>query len=106
LDPIEPESDYNYIEKPMSGPATGLVNKSTPTGRFVYWPDQKPTNLMTLDSNSHCVACLESLPFHEGTQLTPTSEDYTPTKEVTTDPGLYTPDREVFVVEADTSTNN
>jgi hypothetical protein len=75
LDLIEPKSDYNYIEKPLSGPVVSFVSKSTPTGRFIYWTDQKPANLMTLDGNSCCVACLEPLPFQEGTPLTPTSED-------------------------------
>jgi hypothetical protein len=82
-----------------------LVIKSTPIGRFVYWPDQKPADL-TLDGNSRCIACLEPLPFQEGAPLTPTSEDYTPTEVAANDSGLYTPDREVFVDEVGTSTNN
>jgi hypothetical protein len=35
-DPVEPESEIVTIEEPLSGPATGLVITSTPTGRFVY----------------------------------------------------------------------
>jgi hypothetical protein len=38
-DPEEPESEDNSTEQPLSGPASGLVITSTPTGRFVYWPD-------------------------------------------------------------------
>jgi hypothetical protein len=32
----EPESENTTNEQPLSGPATGLVITSTPTGRFVY----------------------------------------------------------------------
>jgi hypothetical protein len=35
-DPDEPESENPTTEKLLSGPATGLVITSTPTGRFVY----------------------------------------------------------------------
>jgi hypothetical protein len=35
-DPDEPESEISMTEQPLSGPATGLVITSTPTGRFVY----------------------------------------------------------------------
>jgi hypothetical protein len=35
-DPDEPESEISTTEQPLSGPATGLVITSTPTGRFVY----------------------------------------------------------------------
>jgi hypothetical protein len=41
-DPDEPESKNHTTEQPLSGPASGLVITSTPTGRFVYWPDRKP----------------------------------------------------------------
>jgi hypothetical protein len=34
-DPEDPESEDNSTEQPLSGPASGLVIKSTPTGRFV-----------------------------------------------------------------------
>jgi hypothetical protein len=44
-DPDEPESENNTTEQPLSGPASGLVITSTPAGRFVYWPDRKPTGL-------------------------------------------------------------
>jgi hypothetical protein len=60
-DPDEPESENHTTEQPLSGPASGLVITSTPTGRFVYWPDRKPADL--IDGNSHCVAYLDSLPF-------------------------------------------
>jgi hypothetical protein len=68
--PDEPESENSATEKPLSGPATGLVITSTPAGRFVYWPDRKPAYLT--DGNSCCVAYLDSLPFQEGTPLAPT----------------------------------
>jgi hypothetical protein len=45
-DPEDPESEDNSTEKPLSGPASGLVITSTPTGRFVHWPDRKPADLM------------------------------------------------------------
>jgi hypothetical protein len=35
-DPDEPESENPTTEQTLSGPATGLVITSTPTGRFVY----------------------------------------------------------------------
>jgi hypothetical protein len=44
-DPDEPEFETYMMEQPLSGPASGLVITSTPTGRFVYWPDRKPANL-------------------------------------------------------------
>ena len=51
-------SDYEFDfgldmseEKPLSGPAQGLVITSTSEGRFVYWPDQKPLDLAD-DDNS------------------------------------------------------
>jgi hypothetical protein len=53
-DPDEPESETNTMEKPLSGPASGLVITSTPTGRFVYWPDRKSSDLT--HENSRCVA--------------------------------------------------
>jgi hypothetical protein len=60
-DPDDPESKNPMTEQPLSGPATGLVITSTPAGRFVYWPDRKPTDLT--DGNSRYVAYLDSLPF-------------------------------------------
>jgi hypothetical protein len=71
-DPDEPESETFTTEQPLSGPATGLVITSTPTWRFVYWPDRKPADLT--NGNSHCVAYLDSLPFQEGTPLAPAEE--------------------------------
>ena len=44
-------SDYNSDpseEKLLSGLAQGLVLTSTPEGRFVYWPDQRPLDLATV----------------------------------------------------------
>jgi hypothetical protein len=66
-DPKDPESKDNTIEQPLSGPASGLVITSTPAGRFVYWPDCKPSDLISGDSRY--VAYLDSLPFQEGTPL-------------------------------------
>jgi hypothetical protein len=60
----EPESENNATEQPLSGPASGLVIKSTPAGRFVYWPDRKPAELT--GGNSRCIAYLDSLPFPGG----------------------------------------
>jgi hypothetical protein len=60
-DPDEPESEDHMTEQPLSGPASGLVITSTPAGRFVHWPDRKPSDLT--DGNSRCVAYLDSLPF-------------------------------------------
>jgi hypothetical protein len=66
-DPEDPESDDNSTEHPLSGPASGLVITSTPAGRFVYWPDRKPADLISGDS---CyVAYIDSFPFQEGTPL-------------------------------------
>jgi hypothetical protein len=44
----EPESEDDSIELPLSGPASGLVIKSTPAGRYIYWPDRKPADLAKL----------------------------------------------------------
>jgi hypothetical protein len=101
-DPDEPESENPTTEQPLSGPATGLVITSTPAGRFVYWPDRKPTDLT--DGNSRYVAYLDSLPFQpfqEGTPLAPT-EEHTPTEVASTDSSLSTPDRQVFMVAGET----
>jgi hypothetical protein len=61
VDPDEPESETYTMEQPLSGPASGLVITSTPAGRFVYWPDHNPADL--IDENTCCVAYLDSLPF-------------------------------------------
>jgi hypothetical protein len=61
LNPIEPKSELNPIEEPLSGPAAGLVITSTPIRRFVYWPNHKLADLT--NDNSSCVASLETLPF-------------------------------------------
>jgi hypothetical protein len=95
-DPVETESEITTTEEPLSGPATGLVITSTPTGRFVYWPDRKPADLT--DRNSRCVAYLNSLPFQEGTPLAPT-EEHASTEVATTNSGLGTPDRQVFMID-------
>jgi hypothetical protein len=66
-DPEDPESEDNSNEHPLSGPASGLVITSTPAGRFVYWPDRKPVDLISGDSRY--IAYIDSLPFQEGTPL-------------------------------------
>jgi hypothetical protein len=86
-DPDEPEFENSTTEQSLSGPATDLVITSTPTDRFVYWPDRKPADLT--DGNSRCVTYLDSLPFQEGTPLAPI-EEHTPTEVATTDSGLGT----------------
>jgi hypothetical protein len=83
----------------LSGPATGLVITSTPASIFVYWPDHKHVDLT--DGNSRCVTYLDSLPFQEGTALAPTEEN-TPTELATTDSGVGTPDRQVFMAAGKT----
>jgi hypothetical protein len=93
-DPDKPESETYTTEQPLSGPASGLVITSTPAGRFVYWPDRKPADL--IDENSRCVAYLDSLPFQEGTPLAPT-EEHTPTEVATSDSSLGSPNRQVFM---------
>jgi hypothetical protein len=105
LAPIESKFKLNANEELLSDPTAGLVITSTPAGRFIYWPDRKPADLT--NDNTRCVAYLETLPFQEGTPLTPNEEEHTPTKVATTDFGLYTPDCEVFMAtrEAGTSDN-
>jgi hypothetical protein len=49
-DPEEPESEDNSTEHPLSEPASGLVMTSTLAGRFVYWRDSKPADLISGDS--------------------------------------------------------
>jgi hypothetical protein len=99
-DPDEPESETYTMEQPLSGPASGLVTTSTPTGKFVYWPDRKPADLTY--ENSRCVAYLNSLPFQERTPLAPI-EEHTPTEVATSDSSLGSPDRQVFMTTNDTS---
>jgi hypothetical protein len=99
-DPDEPEYETYTMEQPLSGPASGLVITSTPTSRFVYWPDRKPADLT--NENSRCVAYLDSLPFQEGTPLAPT-EEHTPTEVATSDSSLGSPDRQVFMTTSETS---
>jgi hypothetical protein len=98
-DPDEPESENNNTEQPLSGLASGLVITSTPTGRFVYWPDRKPADLT--GGNSCCVAYLNSLPSQEGTPLAPAGE-HTPTEVATSDSSLGSPDRQVFMTTNET----
>jgi hypothetical protein len=95
----EPESENTTTEQPLSGPATDLVITSTPTGRFVYWPDRKPADLT--DGNSRCVAYLDSLPFQDGTPLAP-AEEHSSIEVATTDSGLGTTDRQVFMAAGET----
>jgi hypothetical protein len=98
-DPDELESENPTTEQPLSGPAIDLVITSTPVGRFVYWPNRKPTDLT--DGNSLYVAYLDSLPFQEGTPLAPT-EEHTPTEVASTDSSPGTPDRQVFMAAGET----
>jgi hypothetical protein len=93
-DTEDPESEDNSTEQPLSGSASGLVITSTPSGRFVYWPDRKPADL--IDGNSRYVTYLDSLPFQEGTPLARV-EEYTPTEVATSDSSLSSPDRQVFM---------
>jgi hypothetical protein len=98
-DTEDPKSEDNSTEQPSSGPASGLVITSTPAGRFVYWPDRKPANL--IDGNSRYVAYLNSLPFQEGTPLA-RAEEYTHTEVATSDSSLGSPDRQVFMTTNET----
>jgi hypothetical protein len=98
--PDKPEFETFTTEQPLSGPATGLVITSTPAGRFVYWPDHKPTDLT--DGNSRCVAYLDSLPFQEGSPLAP-AEEHTPIEVATTDSNLGSLDRQVFMTTKEMS---
>jgi hypothetical protein len=98
-DSEDPESEDNSTKQPLSGPASGLVITSTPTGRFVYWSARKPTDLISGDSRY--VAYLNSLPFQEGTPLA-RAEEYTPTEVASSDSSLGNPDRQVFMASGDT----
>jgi hypothetical protein len=98
-DPEDPESEDNSTEQPLSVPASGLVITSTPAGRFVYWPDRKPAELIS--GASRYVAYLDSLPFQEGTPLA-RAEEYTPTEVASSDSSIGNPDRQVFMAAGDT----
>jgi hypothetical protein len=98
-DPEDPESEDNSTEQPLSGPASRLVITSTPAGRFVYWPDRKPANL--IDGNSRYIAYLELLPFQEGTPLA-RAEECTPTEVASSDSSLGHPEHQVFMAAGDT----
>jgi hypothetical protein len=95
----DPESEDNSTEHPLSGSASGLVITSTPAGRFVYWPDRKPADLISGDS--HYVTCIDSLPFQEGTPLARVDSN-TPTEVAPSESSLGTPDRQVFMAAGDT----
>jgi hypothetical protein len=95
----DPESEDNSTEHPLSGPASGLVITSTPAGRFVYWPDRKPADLISGDSRY--VAYIDSLPFQEGTPLA-RADSNTPTEVASTESSLGTPDRQAFMAAGDT----
>jgi hypothetical protein len=82
------ESEDNSIEHPLSGPASGLVITSTPAGRFVYWPDRKPADLISEDSRY--VAYINSLPFQEGTPLAQ-ADSNTPTEVAASESSLGIP---------------
>jgi hypothetical protein len=98
-DPEEPESEDNSTELPLSGPASGMVIASTPAGRYVYWPDRKPADLIKGDSRY--VAYIDSLPFQEGTPLA-RADSSTPTEVAPSESNLGTPDRQVFMTAGDT----
>jgi hypothetical protein len=98
-DPDDPESEDNTTEQPLLGPASGLVITSTPAGRFVYWPDRKPADLISEDSRY--VTYLDLLPFQEGTPLA-RADSYTPTEVASSDSSLGNPDRQVFMAAGDT----
>jgi hypothetical protein len=98
-DPEEPESEDNSTELPLSGPASGPVITSTPAGRFVYWPDRNPADLISGDSRY--VAYIDSLPFQEGTRLA-RADSNTPTEVAVSESSLGTPDRQVFIAAGDT----
>jgi hypothetical protein len=98
-DPEDPESEDDTTEHPLSGPASGLVITSTPPGRFVYWPDRKPADLISGDSRN--VAYLDSLPFQEGTPLA-RADSYTPTEVASSESSLGNPDRQVLLAAGDT----
>jgi hypothetical protein len=98
-DPEEPESDDDSTEHPLSGPASGLVITSTPAGRFVYWTDRNPADLISGDSRY--VAYIDSLPFQEETPLAQ-ADSNTPTEVAPSESSLGTPDRQVFMAAADT----
>ena len=72
--------------------------KSTLTYRFIYWPDQKPEDLVT-DGASRFIACLETLPFQEGTPLPATTD--TPTEIISRSSEGYSIDRQVCAVVED-----
>jgi hypothetical protein len=99
-DPEDSESEENTTEHPLLGPASGLVITSTPAGRFVYWPDRKPANLISGDS--HYVAYIDSLPFQEGTPLA-RADSNTPTEVAPSESSLGTLDRQVFMAAGDTA---
>jgi hypothetical protein len=98
-DPEDPESEDDTTEHPLSGPAFGLVIMSTPAGRFVYWPDRKPADLISGDSRY--VPYIDSLPFQEGTPLA-RADLNTPTEVANTESSLGTPYRQVFMAADDT----
>jgi hypothetical protein len=98
-DPEDPESEDNSTEHPLSEPASGLVITSTPTGRFIYWPDRKAADLISGDSRY--VTYIDSLPFQEGTPLAQ-ADSNTPTEVAAFESSLGTPDRQVFMAAGDT----
>jgi hypothetical protein len=98
-DPEDPESEDNSTEHPLSGPASGLVITSTHAGRFIYWPDRKPADLISGDSSY--VAYIDSLPFQEGKPLA-RADSNTPTEVASTESSLGTPDCQVFMAAGDT----
>jgi hypothetical protein len=98
-DPEDPESEDNPTEHPLSGPASGLVITSTLAGRFVYWPDCKPADLISGDSRY--VAYIDSLPFQEGTTLA-RADSNTPIEVAPSESSLGTPNRQVFMAAGDT----
>jgi hypothetical protein len=98
-DPEDPESEENTTKQPLSGLASGLVITSKLAGRFVYWADRKPVDLISGDSRY--VAYLDSLPFQEGTPLA-RAEEYTPTEVASSDSNLGNLHRQVFMAVGDT----
>jgi hypothetical protein len=98
-DPLDPESKDNTTEHPLSGPASGLVITSTPAGRFVYWPDRKPADLISADSRmSPTSTRSRSRKEHHFAR----ADSYTPTEVASSESSLGNPDRQVFMAAGET----
>lgn len=96
------DCDSNFDDAwPFIGTCQGLIIRSTPQGRFVYWKSMKPSQL--LQAGDRLVAHLDTLPFHEGRPLASVTPGATALVDYSSD--KHTSHRHVYMAEVEGNAN-